>query len=182
MEIHDDDPEHFEFVLKFMYTEQYDKSAIEKMSKGDEAKRMVIPIGIYTIADKYDITRLYSPAAEDVLTTLKSTPDNKSDVLRTVIRTHYEVSARADMSMGNILASFVLKHRREFMKLKDFEVLMQSFPIFAADIALALCREGIFKYTPLSCDCGWTIYHNPEIEDQQQGQRHYCCMCSNWIP
>ncbi|KAF2799325.1 hypothetical protein K505DRAFT_294799 [Melanomma pulvis-pyrius CBS 109.77] len=181
MAIYDDDPEHFEFVLKFIYTEHYDKSAIEKISEGDVAKRTVIPIGIYAIADKYDITRLYSPAAEDVLTTFKSTPDDQHDVLRAAIQTHYEMSSRADMPMGNILASFVLEHRREFTKLEDFQILMQSFPTFAADIALALCREGVFKYSPLRCVCGWTIYYNRGAMGQNHIRRRQCEKCRKWV-
>ncbi|KAH6625363.1 hypothetical protein C7974DRAFT_280672, partial [Boeremia exigua] len=55
IEIHDDHPDHFEFLLKYIYTYEYDKAAIRKLAAGDAVNRVLIPIGIQAIADKYDV-------------------------------------------------------------------------------------------------------------------------------
>jgi hypothetical protein len=67
MEFHDDEPDQFELALKFIYTPDYDRSIIETMVGDDKTQRILIAIGLYQIADKYDITRLYAPTVDDVL-------------------------------------------------------------------------------------------------------------------
>jgi hypothetical protein len=56
MEIHDDDLDDFEFLLKYIYTYTYNTNAIKELFKGDYTKRLLIPIGIYALADKYDVS------------------------------------------------------------------------------------------------------------------------------
>ena len=182
MEIHDDDPDDFEFVLKFIYTEDYDKDTIEKMSNGDKAKRMSIPLGIYAIADKYGIKRLYAPAADDVLTTLESIPAHEiHDMLLVVVHTHYETILDANTPIGKMLVSFILDKGREIMTSDEFRISMEAFPIFAADVALGLSREGFFNYKPTRCSCGWTIYHDPAAEKISRNKKVHCYTCSKWL-
>lgn len=182
MEIHDDDPDGFEFVLKFIYTGDYDKDAIEKTSNGDKAKRMSIPLGVYSIADKYGIQRLYAPATDDVLTALKSIPVQKlHEMLLVVVRVHYETILDANTPIGKMLVSFILDQGRDIMTSDDFRISMESFPIFAADIALGLSREGFFKYKPARCSCGWTIYHDPGAEILSRNKKVHCYSCSKWL-
>ncbi|KAH6881990.1 hypothetical protein BKA58DRAFT_11610 [Alternaria rosae] len=66
MELHEDDPEHFEFLLKFIYTGAYNKQEITKLAADDRSKRVLIPIGVHAVADKYNVAKLYEPAAENV--------------------------------------------------------------------------------------------------------------------
>jgi hypothetical protein len=66
MTLHDDDAEHFEFFLKFMYTHHYDKDAIAKLAAEDKNRRVSIPSEIHAVADKYDMPLLLEPIAKDV--------------------------------------------------------------------------------------------------------------------
>jgi len=183
MEMHDDHPDYFEFVLKFMYTEMYDTDVIENMAKGDKTKRMEIPMGIHEIADKYDVTRLLKPVTDDVLLTLKAAADlDRCDMLQTVITAHYEHIPRANTSMGNMLVSFLLGCN--FMESGFFEVLLQSYPMFAADVALGLFRGGmltklnsIHKYERKQCGCGFAYYR--AATDPQNS--HFCRRCNRWL-
>jgi hypothetical protein len=182
MEIHDDDPDNFEFVLRFIYTGDYDKDAIEKMSNGDKAKRMSILLGIYAIADKYGIERLYAPAVDDVLTTLNSIPVHEiHDILLVVIHTHYETILDANTPIGKMLASFILDKGRDIMSSDDFRTSMETFPVFAADVALGLFRDGFFNYKPARCSCGWTIYHDPAAEKISKNKKFHCYTCGKWL-
>jgi hypothetical protein len=73
MELHDDDAEHFEFALRLMYTQDYDQVAIEKLELAkDEIGLAAFPLGIHTIADKYDIKCLIRPAIDDLYGTLRT--------------------------------------------------------------------------------------------------------------
>ncbi|KAF2867727.1 BTB/POZ protein, partial [Massariosphaeria phaeospora] len=65
-ELHDDEADYFEFLLKFIYTEKYDKDALAKMADRFKIEKVLVAIDINTIASKYDVRRLYEPAAEDV--------------------------------------------------------------------------------------------------------------------
>ncbi|KAF2821943.1 hypothetical protein CC86DRAFT_410338 [Ophiobolus disseminans] len=65
MELHDDDPDHFECVLKFMVTLQYDPNVMKSTAAKDQKHEVVQYIlGVYRVADKYDVGRLLTPAAE----------------------------------------------------------------------------------------------------------------------
>jgi hypothetical protein len=169
MELHDDDPDHFELALKFIYTLDYNKNTINTIAGSNKAKRILIALGIYRIADKYDIIRLYAPASDDVLATLKSTPDKSYAILREVIRFHYETCSSADTSMGKAITSVMLDDRRDFMREKDFEAIMQSFPVFAADMALIYKREGMFQIRKAVCES----CNNVNLLDTTLGSSYY---------
>jgi hypothetical protein len=85
MELQDDNPEHFEFALRFMYTPEYDHATAEKLAPAtDEIKCAAFALGIHTIADKYDINRLISPAVADLRQILLKTTSNQA--LKSVIK------------------------------------------------------------------------------------------------
>jgi hypothetical protein len=90
MELHDDDPDHFEIALKFMYTLEYDAAAIDtKVGAAQNLKKMII-IGLYTVADKYDVHRLIVPAGNQFNKIFIVEADH--DVLETVIRAYSRIS------------------------------------------------------------------------------------------
>ncbi|KAI4638712.1 hypothetical protein J4E93_009740 [Alternaria ventricosa] len=98
MELHEDDPEHFEFLLKFMYTGAYNKDEIAKFAGDDKNKRVLVPIGVHAIADKYDVVKLYEPAAEDVKAVLVDA-DKDKEMLITAIHAHYGTEVNVDGAM-----------------------------------------------------------------------------------
>jgi hypothetical protein len=182
MEIHDDDPDNFEFVLKFLYDGDYDKDAIEKMSNSDKDKRISISLGIYLIADKYGIERLYAPAAGDILLALKSVPVHEMhETLLLIVNTHYQTILDADTSIGKMLVSFILDQDRDIIASDDFRTSMEFYPVFAADIALGLSRGGFLKFKPARCSCGWTIFHDPAAEKAAGSKKVLCYNCNKWL-
>ncbi|KAG9194857.1 hypothetical protein G6011_04892 [Alternaria panax] len=56
----DDDSQNFEYMLKFLYTMESVSLPLEKSdnAKGKIARDILIPIGIYILADKYKIAPL----------------------------------------------------------------------------------------------------------------------------
>ena len=156
MELHEDDPEYFEFLLKFIYTGAYNKLEIAKLAGDDKSKRVLIPIGIHAVADKYDIAKLYEPAAEDVKAVLMEAVKDL-DMLITAIRAHYGTEVNVDGAMGRLVTSVVFEKHGDFVRTKDFEGLLLAYPTFAADAALHSQRcNGFCKGSLLQCrycDC-----------------------------
>ncbi|KAI4624429.1 hypothetical protein J4E83_004103 [Alternaria metachromatica] len=144
MELHEDDPEHFEFLLKFMYTGEYDKNEIAKLAGDDKGKRVLVPIGVHAIADKYDVAKLYEPAAEDVKAVLMEASKGQ-DMLITAIHAHYGTEVNVDGAMGRLITSVVFEKYRNLVKTKDFEQLLLAHPTFAADVALNSQRNNVLS-------------------------------------
>jgi hypothetical protein len=63
MELHEDDPDHFEFVLKFIYSEHYDSTAV-KTTADQAVDNLRFVVGVYRVADKYDVAKLLDPSVE----------------------------------------------------------------------------------------------------------------------
>jgi hypothetical protein len=153
MELHDDNLDHFEFALKFMYTQHYDKDIIEILAGGDKTKRVLIPIGIHAVADKYDIARLYEPAAKDFVSPFKTTPDLDNSLIKAVVHANYSSAARSDTAIGKSIGSIVLERYRRFVKTDEFDCLVRSYPVFGADITLCCKRDciALFDIPPARC-------------------------------
>lgn len=178
MELHDDAPDYFEFVLKFIYTEEYDKEAIKKMAGDDKIRRVLVPIEAYAVADKYDVVRLFSHAAEDVRAVLLESSENDYKVLKAAIQSHYRSSIRADGAMGKAIASVVLDHKRNFTKTDQFELAMTDFPLFATDLALGYHRQGMFKIRISTCSkCTKVNAIMASGFNISSAQHQYCAGC-----
>jgi hypothetical protein len=88
IEIHEDKPEHFEFVLKSLYTGAYDKGAIERLTGGDKTNHVTMAMGIHEVADKYSIINICEAAAADILELFKAATKDSS-LLEGIIVTYY---------------------------------------------------------------------------------------------
>ncbi|KAB2110314.1 hypothetical protein AG0111_0g1018 [Alternaria gaisen] len=136
IELHEDKPEYFEFLLKFIYTGIYDKDEIVRLAGSDDCKRVLIPIGIYAVTDKYDVAQIYEPAAEDVKAVLMNAAKDRKDILTTCIKTHYGTEVKADGSMGRLITAVIFEQYNNLRNTEDFEKWLLAYPIFAADVAL----------------------------------------------
>ncbi|KAI4705984.1 hypothetical protein J4E81_000869 [Alternaria sp. BMP 2799] len=144
MELHEDDPEHFEFVLKFIYTGAYDKHEITKLAGDDKNKRVLVPIGVHAIADKYDIAKLYKPAAEDVKAVLLEAVKDQVMIVD-AIRAYYSTQVNADGSMGRLITSVIFEKYGDFVHTEEFERLLLANPTFATDVALHYQRNKVLR-------------------------------------
>ncbi|RYN34218.1 hypothetical protein AA0119_g8784 [Alternaria tenuissima] len=143
IELHEDNPEYFEFLLKFIYTGMYDKDEIARLAGSDDSKRILIPIGIYAVADKYDVTQIYEPAAEDVKAILMNAIKDRKDILTTCIKAHYGTEVKADGSMGHLITAVIFEQYNNLLNTENIEKLLLAYPIFAADVALHSQRAKI---------------------------------------
>jgi hypothetical protein len=154
MELHDDDPDHFEFAMKFVYTEPYDVQAIQKMAGNDKLKRVLIPIGVHAVADKYDIVRLYEPAAQDFVSVFRNTPDKDNTLVVAVVQTCYSTIHRTNSAIGKMIAATTRRKYGAFIQSPAFDLLVQAFPVFAADIVLSCKQDGphVFNARTEKCE------------------------------
>lgn len=176
MEIHDDDPDQFEFLLKFYYTYNYDESAIERMAGGDATKRRLVPIGIHALADKYDIQCISNAIADDLR---KLILDIDKESLRTLLDAHYATVAAADGPVGELLISHLLKGDRSFMHTTEYKQMLVSNPVFGADMALALERN-IIDIQCRSTGCSKYFAVRRDMNKPSDRLSVYCPYCKSY--
>jgi hypothetical protein len=136
MTLHDDDPEHFEFFLKFMYTHHYDKDAIVKLAAEKSTRRVTIPSEILVIADKYDMPLLAEPIAQDIEGLLANKNLCTLGLLKIVISAHYKQASSPGGPVGMVLVSKIKNHFHDFSNSDEFVSLVKAYPVFGADIVL----------------------------------------------
>jgi hypothetical protein len=159
MEIHDDDPDHFEFALKFIYTLEYNAQEIEAKTKiGNDAKKRqaLFIVRAYIVADKYDIRRLLPPAAAHLKRVLAGRAD--TTILESVIEEHYNVCSTPGAPVGKVIAPTIISTFHGYVKIDKFAALLKESPVFAADIAGYYYEQGMFNIRRVECQsCQRTI-------------------------
>jgi hypothetical protein len=151
MELHEDDPDHFEFVLKFIYSEQYGSTAVKTTAdKGVDTLRSVV--GVYRVADKYDVVKLLGPSVEHFQQVMSSIQDET--MLVSAVEAFYDFCPVPGHPAGKALASTIIRSRRPFVKTDKFAALLEKFPVFASDIALHYHKEKLFNIRSFKCPSG----------------------------
>lgn len=156
MELYDDDPDHFEFFLKYMYTGIYDKDAISKLADGDAVKRATIPIGINVVADKYDVPDIRKTITQDVKELFKAC---SSEAALAVVHAFYEDRVTTNTDIGQVISSAILNGHPQLSVIRDnaFTDLLEAQPKFAVDVALQLHERysALASWRWYDCDvCG----------------------------
>jgi hypothetical protein len=158
-ELHDDDPDHFEFAHKFICSLAYDSKEVEiKSGNSDKPEEAKFITGVYTVEDKYNIWRLLQPATDHLGEALKVTPTK--EVLESAIRAHYIPCSTPGSIAGKVVASTTIRYFRELVRTDDFDALLGNFPVFAADIAMYYHEQGMFNVRRLNCHCGKKVLAN----------------------
>ena len=174
MTVHDDDPNHFEFLLKFMYTHHYDKDAIIKLAAGDKNRRVSIPSEIYAVADKYDMPLLAEPIAKDVEELLGSEVPCTLELLQTLIPAYYNAVPRAGSPVGKILVSKIQTKYAEFRDTDELVSLAKAYPIFGVDVLLSLEKELVQSTCSYCSYCSHTNAVN-KAGLRAKGKTSYWC-------
>lgn len=174
MTVHDDDPEFFEFFLKFMYTHHYDKDAIVKLAAGNSTRRVMIPSEILIVADKYDMPLLAEPIAQDIGGLLANDILCSLDLLKTLISAHYRQMSTAGGHMGKILVSKIRNRFYDFPDSDEFVSLVKAYPVFGADMALSQTK-GLRSLTCPVVNCRYSSIVNCKALRSSFGDSYWCC-------
>jgi hypothetical protein len=160
IEVHDDDPVFFEWVLRFMYTNQYDTTHLQENAK-DVVEKALIPISIFTMADKYHIDALEKLAAQELRAIWAEIKDPEYKAVVAVVEAYYELCTRAASAIGASIVGNVRASGRKFMQTKKFGEMLEQYPVFGADMSLSLYWDGIFASKPVTCKLR-TVYSTHE--------------------
>ncbi|KAG9204252.1 hypothetical protein G6514_001325 [Epicoccum nigrum] len=104
MEIHDDDPDHFEFIFKYMYTHCYDIAAIETLAAGHR---------IYLVADKYNMPSFLFRETVSESKNILYHDDYTLDELLSLVPLYYGMISEAAHPFGTLLVEQILGEFRE---------------------------------------------------------------------
>jgi hypothetical protein len=141
IELHEDNPGHFRIMLEYIYTHQYVYEAPSEAT--DLEKRFPIPIGLHTLADKYDVEGLAQQAVSLFSCSCwNCTCEPISDEeCEQIVKAHYDHSVTVDSVMGKAIASYILEKMRPFMYDDKFDLLVYTYPFLGADIVFAEKRR-----------------------------------------
>jgi len=144
IEMKDDDPDHFEIMLKFLYTNEYELS-VEEMDAPQLVENFIHPVGVHLLADKYEIDGLCIAAANAF-----GCPDSwehsdccfkiDTDGLNQVVGVHYGACALVGSDMGGRIVNYMFRHCKMNDMAMQIGHLVHSFPAFGADIVIAELR------------------------------------------
>lgn len=164
MVLYDDDPDHFEFALKFMYTLEYDIDNI----KDNKLARFALAKGVSMVADKYKIKLLVQSAAEDIKCILIH--DFDFATLSSIISHHYTMPTACDEDISQIIATCIFQKHHSFTRCDKFAKVCTAHPVFASDIMALMRRvkcefcEKTIIYNGPSFDRRRTIWRCPECD------------------
>ena len=175
MEIHDDNPDHFEFVIRHIYTQDFDAAAIDTLAVGDCVRRVTIPLGIYLVADKYNMP---SSLLRNIVTnteTVLCRSEYTLNVLLSLVPLCYGIISKADHPFGIRLAKEILRRFRKAISSNNFANIVKAHPVFGADVALLLRKEKVETY----CEHCEDRYSN-FLPDAMERMKTHCLNCSEY--
>jgi DNA-directed RNA polymerase subunit RPC12/RpoP len=145
MEIQDDDPDHFEFILKYMYTHCFDAAAIKTLAAGNSARRITIPLEIYLVADKYNLpTSIFKDIVSDAASVLHG--QYTLNELLSLVPVCYGMISEVAHPFGTLLVEEILGEFRRHTASDDFTNMVETYPVFGADVALQLGKKRMSYY------------------------------------
>jgi hypothetical protein len=166
MEIHDDDPDHFKFIFKYMYTHCYDIAAIVTLAAGDRVRRTTIPLEIYLVADKYNMpSSLFRETVSNSKNILYH-DDYTLDELLSLVPLYYDMISEAAHPFGTLLVEQILGEFREETWPDEFTDVVKKNPVFGVDVALQLGAECVSCYYE-RCQCRARMFILEAIVDMR---------------
>lgn len=135
IELHDDDADHFEFMLKYFYTVD-----MESVSLGF-LDMLIKTFGLYTIADKYGCEGLGKLAVDEFEEHMADTPLTITvDMCELMIEDHYDDCVKSDCAMGKAIATCFLKNAFNPEDSTKLASLAYKYPGLGRDLVL-VCLE-----------------------------------------
>lgn len=152
IELHDDDPVYFEVLLRYLYEHKWNTTVanrkVHDYSPDTFPAKAFTPIGVYALADKYEVEELKACAVGQL-------PDprlrdsrayapgvSQSEQSCDVLEAHYSHCISPNCAMGRRLCHIVIRRRDGVAKEKGIEDLAVKYPALAADMYFAARENG----------------------------------------
>lgn len=152
MDIHDNDPAHFETLLKYMHTLEYDKDTIAVLANGDLIQELLVLANLCAIADKYDVSIILESIAQDVRLKLLALEKKDGKHLNKIVSSHYENTVETGGTLVSVIAAYVIESYTRFMADASCMPLVETCWSFGTDVVLATIRGTL----SLDCWCART--------------------------
>lgn len=179
IELHDDKPDDFEALLRSIYTTDYDTDTVGNLVLADDASVALNLIGIYVVADKYDVTRISAAVMKAIPPALHDATD---EAITAAIKAYYDGTALVGSKIGTAIVQEVYTQHSKLMSSAGFEELVRLYPAFGADVALAVVRKP--KPEPKSvrfCLMSGHIHENVVTKEMSESEQIYffCAWCGS---
>jgi hypothetical protein len=166
IELYGDDPDHFESMLKYIYTLKFAVPDIEIIPmRNENLRRAMFVIGVHTVTDKYDVSHLV-PSIIDILEEILESRED-TQVLTSVIEKYYSICSASGSAVGKLIARTTICHFHSFVKTNVFTVLLSKHAVFAAEVAQYYHVQRLFDVWRYRCQCSHMVLH-------QNSARHHC--------
>jgi hypothetical protein len=128
----------------YLYSHKYEVPS----GASDFEKRILMPIALHALADKYEITGLAEHAVEafncscDHSYTPCSCEALDEEESKQMVEAHYQHCVEVDSLMGKAISDYIVRTLKTFLHSDSLVTLIRLYPVLGADIVLAEKRES----------------------------------------
>jgi len=151
IEVHDDDPETFQVMMEFFYSNSMDP----KFNIKDKDCRLyancipnvLLPlIRLHALADKYDAKVLQEATSNSAKEITKSYPyEFTAKDAELLIKAHYPFCTSVMGDMGQVITDFILRKKPVLIGTEAFDNFVQMYANFGADLYFSCKKGGRFR-------------------------------------
>ncbi|KAF1927623.1 uncharacterized protein M421DRAFT_171720 [Didymella exigua CBS 183.55] len=123
IELHHDPADHFESLLKYICTNNYDRELIEKLARNNATAMITEAIGIYIVTDKYQFDTVPDLTLQHVKAVPLGSKDQQKNatLLSAALQRHYSARSGTGTVMGNRFVAIILESQQDFTNSKAFD-------------------------------------------------------------
>ena len=135
--LQDDDPVHFEVMLRYIYTLRFEVPSKESW-KADHhfQSQYLLPIGVFALADKYEVDELRRVAAAEFPVPIYGSVRLVNKQAESLVEAHYSYCVRGDCLMGQAIARNLLSGAKEWIRSPQFKDILKRYPSLGGDVLL----------------------------------------------
>lgn len=157
-------------MLKFIYTLHYDINGIGAIL-GDEnntLKGFEFAMGVFKVADKYDIKRLIEPTLGDIQRNLDTISNRRT--LISILSALCATSPGCEHRFAKLIIKTIFLAHYDLISSKEFAGLCLKHPTFAADVMTSFAR--------IKCTmCNKTLVVSTSHQTPGSNYSHPCPYC-----
>jgi uncharacterized protein YlaI len=147
IDLHDDDAEHFDFMLRYIYDGDFYTLSKSNHSQ-DTPSRVLLWMGVSVLADKYDIENLLDASESQVLCVLCDMKDEIDfSTLEAAIHGHCKLPNNSGSRMGKKISKCIVMSYWRYLSQGRFDELVHKYNTFGADMAIAMKNSPKIRAT-----------------------------------